>query len=65
MCIRDSCNDDPTIAFMTFKPYFHNESFPFIEERTQEYFGCGRISRQDADKFAVSYTHLDVYKRQV
>ena len=55
------CNDDPTIAFMTFKPYFHNESFPFIEERTQEYFGCGRISRQDADKFAANTLHIYEY----
>ena len=45
-------NDDPAIQFMTFKPYFHNEAFPYISERSHEYFGCGRISRQDADKFA-------------
>ena len=49
MPLLKRCNDDPSIAFMTFKPYFHNDSFPFIAERSGEYFGCGRISRQDAD----------------
>lgn len=52
MPVLKSLNDDPAIRFMTFKPYFHNESFPFIYERADEFFGCGRISRQDADKFA-------------
>lgn len=52
MPILRALNDDPKIDFMTFVPYFHNEAFPFIEQRADEYFGCGRISRQDADKFA-------------
>jgi hypothetical protein len=47
-----SLNDDPAIAFKTFRPYFANELFPFVTSRPDEYFGCGRISRQDADKFA-------------
>lgn len=45
-------NADPAIRFLTFTPYFHSEDFPFIEERPADYFGCGRISRQDEDKFA-------------
>ena len=54
-------NEDPAIQFLTFKPYFHNETFPFIEERTDEWFGCGRISRQDADKFAKNTLHIYEY----
>lgn len=54
-------NDDKAISFMTFKPYFHNEVFPFIPERSDEFFGCGRISRQDADKFAANTLHIYEY----
>lgn len=61
MPLLKRCNDDPSIAFMTFKPYFHNDSFPFIAERSGEYFGCGRISRQDADKFAANTLHIYEY----
>lgn len=52
MPILRTFNDDPKISFNTFKPYFYHADFPFIRERSQEHFGCGRISRQDADKFA-------------
>lgn len=52
MPVLRALNSDPEIRFMTFRPYFHNDSFPFVAERSQEWFGCGRISRQDADKFA-------------
>ncbi len=52
MPLLQGLNADPSVRFMTFKPYFHSDAFPFITERTDEYFGCGRISRQDADKFA-------------
>src|SRR6476660_4968798 len=45
-------NDDPTIRFMSFKPYFDTGLFPYHRRRTSAQFGCGRISRQDADKFA-------------
>lgn len=45
-------NKNPKIQFKKFIPYFHREDFPFIEKRRNEYFGCGRISRQEADKFA-------------
>lgn len=54
MPVLKALHDDPAIRFMTFKPYFHNEAFPFIGQRPEEWFGCGRISRQDADKFAAN-----------
>ncbi len=46
------------VQFLTFRPYFHAESFPFIRERDEDFFGCGRISRQDADKFAANTLHI-------
>lgn len=52
MPVLRALNDDPRIAFHTFRPYFHHDDFPFIGQRSAEHFGCGRISRQDADKFA-------------
>lgn len=54
-------NDDPRIRFATFKPHFANEHFPFVRERCGEHFGCGRISRQDADKFAANTLHIYEY----
>lgn len=59
--ILKALNDDPSIGFMTFKPYFHNDSFPYIGERSDEFFGCGRISRQDSDKFARNTLHIYEY----
>jgi len=56
-----SLNDNPEIRFMTFKPYFENSLFPYIKQRSDEYFGCGRISRQDADKFAKETLHIYEY----
>jgi len=50
--LLQSHNASPNIRFMTFKPYFNDSLFPFIEERESEFFGCGRISRQDAEKFS-------------
>ncbi|MDB6024284.1 MAG: hypothetical protein JWM68_507, partial [Verrucomicrobiales bacterium] len=47
--------------FITFKPYFDMAKFPFIRERASEHFGCGRISRQDADKFARNTLHIYEY----
>jgi len=54
-------NDDKNIQFMTFKPYFEESAFPFIPERLSEEFGCGRISRQDSDKFARNTLHIYEY----
>lgn len=61
MPVLKALNGDPAIKFMTFKPYFHNESFPFIRERDEEFFGCGRISRQDADKYAENTLRIYEY----
>jgi hypothetical protein len=49
--------------FLTFVPFFDSARFPFIEKRSHDFFGCGRISRQDQDKFA-SWT-LNVYEHFV
>jgi len=54
-------NGDPSIRFSTVKPYFAAEKFPFISERSSDHFGCGRISRQDADKFARNTLHIYEY----
>ncbi|WP_418384178.1 glycosyltransferase [Akkermansia sp.] len=45
-------NPDPTIRFMSFRPYFHEEEFPFHSERNRDVFCCGHISRSDRDKYA-------------
>lgn len=54
MPILRALNHDPSIQFMSFRPYFHNADFPYMVERPQDFFGCGRISRQDADKFSAN-----------
>lgn len=54
-------NDNPQIRFMAFKPYFEPSHFPFVPDREPEFFGCGRISRQDADKFAKNTLHIYEY----
>lgn len=54
-------NSNPNVQFVTFKPYFEMEHFPFIANRSEERFGCGRISRQDADKFAKNTLHIYEY----
>ena len=54
-------NPDAEARFLTFRPYFENSLFPYVEERSQEHFGCGRISRQDADKFAANILHIYEY----
>ena len=54
-------NDDPKVRFMSFKPFFDPALFPFHSNRTSEHFGCGRISRQDADKFARNTLHIYEY----
>lgn len=56
-----SLNPDPDIRFCTFRPYFDAARFPFVTERTSDHFGCGRISRQDADKFARNTLHIYEY----
>ncbi len=56
-----SLNPDPSIQFFTFNPYFRLEDFPFVEERSSDFFGCGRISRQDSDKFAADTLKIYEY----
>ena len=54
-------NPDRTIQFLTFRPYFEDSAFPFIEQRSSKTFGVGRISRCDADKFAANTLHIYEY----
>lgn len=58
MPLLRALNDDPQIRFCSFRPYFHAEAFPFVRQRDEDWFGCGRISRQDADKFAANTLHI-------
>ena len=51
-------NADPSIRFMTFKPYFDTTDFPFIVQRSTDWFGAGHISRQDEDKFSKDTWHI-------
>lgn len=53
-------NPDPSIRFLTFRPYFEADAFPFVEDRSDTTFGVGRISRQDADKFSAQT--LQIYE---
>lgn len=61
MPILQALNPDPRIQFLTFSPYFDGTLFPFIENRAEDHFGCGRISRQDADKYAANTLHIYEY----
>jgi hypothetical protein len=61
MPILQALNPDPKIQFLTFSPYFDASAFPFIEQRAEDHFGCGRISRQDADKYAANTLHIYDY----
>lgn len=54
-------NPEVDSKFMTFKPYFDESFFPFIDERDPDFFGCGRISRQDTDKYAANTLHIYEY----
>lgn len=51
-------NADPSIRFMTFKPYFDTTDFPFLAQRSTDWFGAGHISRQDEDKFSKDTWHI-------
>ncbi len=55
MPLLKRCNDDPSIRSMTFKPYFHNDSFPsspreagILRLRAHLPAGRGQIRRQHA-----------------
>lgn len=45
-------NGDPSIRYLTFRPYFDSSAFPFMADRPADWFGAGHISRQDEDKFS-------------
>jgi hypothetical protein len=49
-----SLNTNASVNFVTVAPHFDASAFPFVEQRTTDYFGCGRMSRQDADKYSSS-----------
>jgi glycosyltransferase involved in cell wall biosynthesis len=54
-------NRDPEIRFATFRPYFCFEHFPVQQNRDDAVLGCGRISRQDADKYSKNTLHIYEY----
>jgi hypothetical protein len=54
-------NPASAARFLTFKPYFDTAKFPFTAQRPTSFFGCGRISRQDADKFSKNTLHIYEY----
>ena len=45
-------NPSRDIHFRTVAPYFHEEDFPYIDNRPSDTFCCGRISRASPDKYA-------------
>jgi Glycosyl transferases group 1 len=57
----EALNPHHKARFLTYAPYFDSGRFPFIEKRSQEFFGCGRISRQDADKYSRNTLHIYEY----
>ncbi|HRH97845.1 MAG TPA: glycosyltransferase [Prosthecobacter sp.] len=61
MPVLQALNPKANARFLTFTPYFDATAFPFIEERPTDHFGCGRISRQDADKYAANTLHIYEY----
>lgn len=59
--ILQALNPNVKMTFLKFNPYFDSSKFPFIENRTEETFGIGHISRQDADKFSKNTLHVWEY----
>ena len=59
--ILQGLNPSAKCNFLPFRPYFDASRFPFVEKRSEEFFGCGRISRQDADKYARNTLHIYEY----
>jgi hypothetical protein len=50
--VREKLRNLGTYRPLFFKPYFHTEAFPYIDNRSQDKFRFGRISRDDADKYS-------------
>ena len=59
--ILQRLNPGARCNFLAVRPYFDPSRFPFVEKRSGEFFGCGRISRQDADKYARNTLHIYEY----
>ncbi len=59
--ILDALNPSARANFLTFVPHFDKSRFPFVEQRCEEFFGCGRISRQDTDKYSRNTLHIYEY----
>lgn len=51
-------NPDAEAYFLPFKPYFDASLFPFVEFRSDEWFGCGRISRRVWEKYASNTLYI-------
>lgn len=49
--VSQKLKDKGVFRPLFFQPYFHAVEFPFIDNRPQDKFRFGRISRDDADKF--------------
>lgn len=49
--VSPKLKDCGTYRPLFFVPYFHSADFPFIDDRPQDKFRFGRISRDDGDKF--------------
>lgn len=47
--------------FLNFKPFFDSSMIEFLPRKNNDRFTIGRISRQDADKFAVYTWHIWEY----
>ena len=58
MCIRDSSCADDTLGFLS------KTTFPVIRGRTYYILVADFQRGAPATRMSVSYTHLDVYKRQ-
>jgi len=54
-------NPSKGAKFLEFRPYFDSTLFPFVEKRDPKFFGVGRVSRQDSDKFAANTLHIWEY----
>lgn len=61
MPILKALNPAANVKFMTFTPYFEMSAFPFVGERSGEFFGCGRISRDDVNKISENTLHIYEY----
>jgi hypothetical protein len=54
-------NPQAKAYFLSYRPFFDGARFPFVEKRSDEFFGCGHISRQDSDKYARNTLHIYEY----